>query len=394
MRGCRGRFWLVTLLAAGVVRADWQPAPRPAAEPPGVPARAWVLVDARSGWLLAEARGAQRLPPASLAKLMTAYLVFRHLAAARSATTEVIRVPPEALGVSGARLYLHAGEAVTLEALLQGMLVASANDAARALAIHLAGSLEAFTAQMNRTARALGLEDTRYAGPAGLARGAYTTARDTARLCLALLERFPAQRRRFAQRRMHFRGLTFYNPNDLLWAQAGVDGFKTGRLGPAGWHLAAGATRGDQARLVVVLGAPDGRARREAALALLDYAFDHYQTRRLFGPAEPVLRVPVAGGTRAAVPAVPARPVYVTLPRGGFRMLAVRYQARRRVSAPLAAGAALGRLTLLYRDEPLATTPLVAGRSVPRGNFLHEWLHWLQRRWGEGDATTTVPITP
>ena len=384
------RAWLWALawgLAGASAWGEGLRAPRAEAPPPRLEARAWVLVDAAGGWRLAEKAPDRPLPPASLAKLMTAYLAFRRLADEPGSAGRMVDIPAAAVAAGGARLYLRAGERVGMEDLLAGMLVASANDAARALAVHLGGGLEAFTAAMNRTAAELGMQATRYTGPAGFAPGARTTARDTARLCRALLAEFPARYALFGRRRFEFQGLTFYNRNDLLWAGAGVDGLKTGQLRSAGFHLAASARRGGRRLIAVVLGAPDAAARRRGALALLDYGFAHYRSHRLYRAGEAVVRVPVEGGSRRQVAAVPARPVDVTLPRGGLKMLAIHFKARSRLAAPVAAGAPLGRLTLLYRDTPLLEVPLVAGGAVPRGNLLHRLWHRLQAWLGpDGEA--------
>lgn len=358
-----------------------------AAPPPALSARAWQLVDAASGATLAAHEPAQRLEPASLTKLMTAYVVFIALAEGRITLDDTVKVSPAAFtapGRDGARMYIEPGRPVTVRELLQGMLVASANDAAVALAEHTSGSQAAFVERMNAEARRLGLADTRYANATGLSDPQhYSSARDLARLALRLGADFPQHHSLFAEREVSYNGVTQANRNRLLWSDPGVDGMKTGHHAAAGWSLVASAARprgsGEtafQRRLIaVVLGAPSDALRAQEALRLLNYGFAEHETVLLVRGGATLTRAEVWKGDRSLVPLGPERDVYVTLPveqlqrlgAGGLRTAIERPDP---LLAPLARGETVGRLKVTADGRTLTDAPIVALEPVAPAGLL------------------------
>ncbi len=336
-----------------------------AAEPlPRVEARAWTLVDARSGEVLASHAAAERLPIASTTKLMTAYVALQELPLNR-----VVRAAPYEAIYGESLLELRAGERVSVRDLLYGLLLRSGNDAAHDLALAAAGSQARFVAQMNRRAAALGLSDTNYANPIGLdQRGNYSSANDLATLTRRL-RRIPAFRRIVDTREAVLRSLRpprrIETSNDLLWMVPWATGVKTGHTFDAGYVLVASGRRKGVDLISVTLGAPTEEARYDANRRLLEYGFSQYQRRR-----------PVRAGQSLAAPAIryaggelplrAARTAVVGLRRG--QRLTTRVRAPEEVEGPVRRGAPLGAATVLVDGRVAATVPLRAGRSIPRAS--------------------------
>ncbi len=306
-----------------------------AAQAPLLSARSWLLLDANSGATLASHEPARRLEPASLTKLMTAYVVFIALGEKRIALDDKVPVSNAAFaapGREGARMFIEPGRAVTTGELLRGLIVSSGNDAAVALAEHTAGSQAAFVERMNAEARRLGLTDTRFANPTGLSDPQqYSTARDLARLAQRLRSDFPQHVALFREREFTYNQISQANRNRLLWSDPSVDGMKTGHLEAGGWSIVATAVRprgkGDngyeRCLIAVVLGAPSDSVRAQEALRLLSYGFTEHETVRLFRAAEVVARPEVLKGDRSELPIGPERDVFVTVP-ASVRILSSR----------------------------------------------------------------------
>jgi D-alanyl-D-alanine carboxypeptidase (penicillin-binding protein 5/6) len=373
----RARAGLLALLCAWPLAAGAvEPAPR-------LEAAAWLLVDAGTGDVLVAHADRQPLPPASLTKLMTAYLVFAELRAGRLHLDEPVRMSPRAARTGGSRIDLAAGAEARVEELIKSMLLRSANNAAVALAERVAGSEEAFVARMNAQARAWGLEVTRFANSSGLdAPGHHASARDLTRIAAALLRDFPDYYDWFGLRDFEFRGRPVRNGNRLLWRDAAVDGMKTGYTRGARWCMIASARQQHTRLIATVLGAPTRRARAGAAQQLLDYGFRNYETRLVHRSAEALAEARVWMGTRALVPVGLLRDLYVTLPRGAYPRLATRVSVEPAPLAPVDYGEPLGSLTVALDDRVLGTWPLAALDPVPQGGWLQRTLDnvylWLR----------------
>lgn len=358
-----------------------------AAAQPALSVRAWTLLDVNSGTTLASHRADEPLEPASLAKLMTAYLVFTALAEKRIAPTDVVQVSQAAFaapGKAGSRMFIEPGKPVTVAELITGLAVVSGNDAAVSLAEHVAGSVPAFVARMNDEAGRLGLKSTRFANPTGLAHAQqYTTAADMARLAARLLADFPEQSKVFALKEASYGGIVQANRNRLLWADASVDGLKTGQLATVGWNLIATASRPQgpgearfQRRLIAVaLGAPSESASAQDALALLNYGYASFDTLLLYRHDRSLGTPEVWKGDRASVPIGFERDVFVTVPRGELQRLgqsALTSQVERidPLVAPLRAGERVGLLRVTLAGRTVSEVPIVALANVgPAGFF-------------------------
>ncbi len=353
---------LVALLAA-VASAGAAPAP-------DVPLAAYIVVDGRDGYVLAEHDATAPRAVASLTKMMTA-----HLALEAGALDRSFRVPAAATVIGESTAGLRAGQRISGFDLFEALLVPSANDAAETLAIGLAGSERAFVTRMNETAASLGMLDTVYRAPYGLdADGQHSTAAD--QLILArLLMRDGRVRRIVRQRRARIGSVDLPASNTLLGRYAGLDGVKTGHTADAGWCLAASATRGGRRLFVVGLGAPDRESRDLAIARLLDWGFAGIRRVTVLQGGTLVASVPrPAGGT---VGAVVGEAVRVTI-RPGER-LRVRYSLPGEVPAPLVRGAEIGRAEVLVDDRVVAVAPLVAAAAVPAPGIVDRVTAWLGR---------------
>jgi D-alanyl-D-alanine carboxypeptidase (penicillin-binding protein 5/6) len=352
-----------------------------AAQAPLLSARSWLLLDANSGATLASHEPARRLEPASLTKLMTAYVVFIALGETRIRLDDRVAVSNAAFaapGREGARMFIEPGRAVTTSELLRGLIVSSGNDAAVALAEHTAGSQAAFVERMNAEARRLGLTDTRFANPTGLSDPQqYSTARDLARLAQRLRSDFPQHVALFREREFTYNQISQANRNRLLWSDPSVDGMKTGHLDASGWSIVASAVRprgkGDngyeRCLIAVVLGAPSDSVRAQEALRLLSYGFTEYETVRLFRAAQVVARPEVLKGDRPELPIGPERDVFVTVPaaelqRLGDRELRSSIERPDPLVAPLTKGETVGRLKVSLSGQVVADAPVVALENV------------------------------
>ena len=355
--------------------AEWPPAPAVAQ----VPAKAWLLMDYDSGRVLAEHGADQVTAPASLTKLMTAYLLFEKLKRGEFRLDDTVHVSARAWGAKGARLFVRPETSARAEELLMGMLVRSANDATVALVEHAAGSEAAFVAQMNATARALGLEQTAFVNATGLDEdGQRSSARDMTRLAAALARDFPEQYPRFSVKEFTYNQIKQYNRNALLWRDAAVDGVKTGQTRAAGYCLIASARRDNMRLIATVMGAADENGRIEAAQRLLEYGFRHFETRLLYRADTPAARVRVWMGEASLLPIGVAQNLYLTLPRGWHEKLRARLTLGDGPTAPIRLGQNLGTLVLDLEERRFAEYPLVALKEVGLGNLFQRALDQIQ----------------
>lgn len=335
------------------------------AAPAGISARAWVLVDQASGRELAAHQADLPLPPASLAQMMTAYVLLGDLRDKKLALDGSLKVPEIATQADGARIFLKAGETARVETLLQAMLTGSASDAVLTLVLAVDDSEAAFAARMNREAKRLGMTRSRFVNATGLpAPGQQASARDLAILARALIRDFPDRLVWFAQRELSFGGLTIYNGNRLLWRDATVDGLKAGRSADAGWCLAASARRGDQRRIAVVLGARGDSQRSQDALKLLNYGFENFDSALLYRAQQPVKVVNLYRGTRATVSLGFLQDFHLLAPHGSLARVKAEVVTRQPLMAPVSRGQPLGTLRLTLDGQVLGEYPLVALHDV------------------------------
>lgn len=355
---------LAFLLAAGPARA--QPV-----TPPPIAARAFVLVDTLSGKTLAAANENDRFEPASLTKLMTAYVVFEAMRAGRLDADAGVAVTDTVMRAAGARMFVAPGKPVTVMQLLRGMIVQSANDAAIALAEAVAGSEAAFVARMNEQAQRMGLANTSFVNVTGRpAPGHYASARDLATLAAFLMRDFPERYALYSEKEFTYDRITQANRNRLLWTDPTVDGVKTGFTEAAGYCLVASARRGGRRLISVVLGARTDALRTSETQKLLNFGFQAYDTRRVYRKGQAVATPAVFKGTRSTVPLGFDRDIWLTLPRDRFDGLAAVLETHQPFVAPLAAGQKAGIMKLMREQSTLAEIPVVALEEVPVAGFL------------------------
>jgi D-alanyl-D-alanine carboxypeptidase (penicillin-binding protein 5/6) len=339
--------------------------------PPPIAAKAYIVIDTLSGQTLASANENDRFDPASLTKLMTAYVVFGALRDRKLDPAQAVPVSENAAKAEGSRTFLPPGKPAAVGDLLRGMIVQSGNDAATALAEAVAGSEPAFVELMNREAARLRLAGTHFANATGKpAAGHQSSARDMALLAMAIIREFPEQYPLYAQKEFTFNRISQSNRNRLLWTDPTVDGVKTGFTEAAGYCLVASAKRGERRLVSVVLGAQSDTMRTSESQKLLNFGFQAYETRRLYRKGEPIAAPAVYKGTRSTVPLGFAADVWLTLPRERFTGLAVVLETRQPFVAPLAAGQKAGIMRLTRENAPVAEFPVVALEEVPVAGFL------------------------
>jgi serine-type D-Ala-D-Ala carboxypeptidase (penicillin-binding protein 5/6) len=348
------------------------PVTAPVPAPPSVNARAWILVDHFTGKVLAEHNADAREAPASLTKLMTAYVVFQALKDGRLKLTDEATISTHAWHAEGSRSFVQVGTRVPVDILVKGMIVQSGNDATIALAEKLGGTEEAFAQMMNEYARRLGMSGTQFINSDGLpAPGHYTTARDMATLASAIIRQFPEYYGLFSLREFVWNNIRQGNRNTLLGKDPSVDGLKTGHTDAAGYCLVSSANRDGMRLVSVVMGSPNERGREEASAALLNYGYSFYETIRVKTAGATVLkpRVFKSAGEFAAVGV--AADVYALVPRGQSAALHTEARlAREPLIAPFAAGEKVGELTVSSASgQVVARAPLVMLAAVPQGGL-------------------------
>ena len=364
------RLLLLALLAVcPTFAAQQDPSPDPPA--PAIAAKSYLLVDYNSGQQIVAQDPQRRVDPASLTKLMTAYVTFKALKEKRIRPGQVVPVSEQAWRAEGSRMFIEPRKAVTVDELIHGMIVQSGNDACIALADAIAGSEDAFVALMNREAQRLGLKNTRYVNTTGLPHSNhYSTAEDIAALAAAIIRDFPEHYPLYSQREYRYNNITQANRNRLLWIDPTVDGLKTGFTEAAGYCLVASARRGERRLVSVVMGTQSDALRTSETQKLLNFGFQAYETRRVYAKGKPVADPEVYKGTQSRVPVGFLHDVWLTLPRGRFQGLEAVVRMRQPFVAPLAAGEKAGIMKLMRDNEPVAEFPVVALEDVPVAGFL------------------------
>ena len=347
-----------------------------APQPPQVTGRAWMVVDVSSGQILAAEKPDERFEPASLTKLMTAYLVFAALKEKKLTLEQQANVSERAWRASGSRMFIEPRKAVNVDELIRGMIVQSGNDACIALAEQLAGSEEAFAGMMNREAERLGMKNTRYMNASGLPHPLhYSTARDLYLLASALIRDFPEQYAQYySLREYRYNGITQVNRNRLLWLDSTVDGMKTGFTEAAGYCLVASSKRGPRRLLSVLLGSTSESMRAQESQKLLNWGFQFFDAVRLYAGNAPVKEIEVWKGVRPSLKAGFRSDLVVTIPKGQGEKLKAELLTQSPLVAPVAAGTLVGNLRVTLEGKPLGEYPVVALEEVPAaGIFIRAW---------------------
>jgi len=371
---------LLLLVLAHAPRSLAQSAPgamaiAPAVAAPAVAASAHVLVDLTSGQTLAAANADEKRDPASLTKLMTAYLAFGALRQKAIVPSQMVTVSQRAWRAEGSRMFIEPRRSVSVEELLKGMIVQSGNDASIALAELLGGSEEAFVAKMNQEAARLGMANTRFANATGLSGPQhYSTAEDLAKLAGALIRDYPEYYPLYALKEFRYNNIAQANRNRLLWTDPHVDGLKTGHTEQAGWCLIASALRGERRLLSVVLGAASDASRAAESQKLLNFGFQAFDTVSLYQAGKPVAALDVWKGAAKQVGAGFVADRHLTLPKGQADKLQLTLVAQERLIAPVQRGQRVGVVRVAFDGKPVAEFPLIALEDVgPASLFGRAW---------------------
>ena len=333
---------------------------------PTIAAKSWLLLDYSTGQALASYNPDDRVEPASLTKLMTAYVVLGALKEGRLKPDQALPVSERAWKTPGSRMFIEPKKPVTVDELLRGMIVQSGNDACIALAEAVAGSEEAFAQMMNREAQRLGLKATRFANATGLSDPQhYSTARDLGALAAALIRDYPEHYPLYALREYTYNRITQANRNRLLWLDPAVDGVKTGHTENAGYCLVASAKRGPRRLLSVVMGAASDGMRTQESQKLLNFGFQFFDSVKLYGKDQEVSRLRVWKGAQNTVRAGFLEDFTLSLPKGMAENLKASLVSQQPLLAPVLKGQRIATLKLSLDDRPYGEYPVVALETVP-----------------------------
>lgn len=366
------RYLTLILLATSclvlAVQAFAQAMPIP--KPPIIGARSYLMIDGATGAELASLNPDERLAPASLTKLMTAYAIFRALDEGRIALDDRVTVSEKAWRTPGSRMFIEVGSQVSVEELLLGMIVQSGNDASVALAEHTAGSETVFAEIMNQYAAQLGMSASSFRNATGLPDDDhYSTARDMATLARAIITGFPQYYEWYSVRSYEYNDIDQQNRNSLLWRDSSVDGMKTGHTDEAGYCLVSSAERDGMRIISVVLGTASAKARIDGSQALLNYGFRFFETRLLYRAGEIVTRAKTWKAASEFTSLGVAEDLYITIPRGAFDDVESVVHMPATLLAPVEQSQPLAELAVSLGDDALLTAPLIALEANPEGSF-------------------------
>lgn len=378
------RAALLLFLLATALSVTAAPALIPA--PPQLQASGWILMDATTGTILAEHNADEALPPASLTKIMTDYILANELAAGRISLDDEVPISEKAWRQGGSKMFVHVGDLVRVEDLVRGIVIQSGNDASIAIAEYIAGSEDAFVQMMNAQASLLGMTETQYRNATGWPHPEqYTSPRDQALLARRLIQQHPEHYALYAEREFTY-GRDFQtgepivqrNRNSLLWMDQTVDGVKTGHTEEAGYCLVASAQRDGMRLISVVMGSESTRSRARDSQALLRYGFRFYETRSLYAGMQQLETSKVWKGRDDEISVGLAEDVVLTLPRGRYEDLEATITLDPWLTAPIAQGEELGTLSVKLDDEEVFSAALVALATVEQAGFFKRVWHSLQ----------------
>ena len=342
---------------------------------PALEAKAWLLLDVNSGQVLASQKADERFEPASLTKLMTAYLSFSALKQKSLRLDQIIPVSTRAWKAEGSRMFIEPNKPVTVDELLHGVIIQSGNDASTALAEAIGGSEEVFAQMMNREAKRLGLANTHFTNATGLPNPELrSTAQDLSQLVVALIRDFPEYYPLYSQKEYRYNNITQSNRNRLLWLDPTVDGVKTGYTENAGYCLITSARRGERRLISVVLGTASESARATESQKLLNWGFQFYDSVRVYARNQPVTQLRVWKGASDMVKAGFTSDLYVALPKGQSDKLKATVESLQPLLAPVSPGQRVATLKLEIDGKPWRELPVVALEAVPvAGIFGRAW---------------------
>lgn len=367
-------FFSPYLLASPVIPINGQPQITTIAPTmPALDASSYILIDANSNKILAEKNADTRLAPASLTKLMTMYVISDALKNGSIRFDDKVRISTKAWQTGGSRMFVKVNDEVPVRDLLQGIVVASGNDASVAMAEYLAGSEDTFASLMNTQAKNLGMKNTHFVDSNGLPNpNHFSTARDLAILAQAIINNFPEDYKLYSEKWFTFNKIKQPNRNRLLWRFQYADGLKTGHTDAAGYCLVGSAIKNGTRLISVVMGAPNDSTRTEDSIRLLTYGFRFFETHKLYDANSKVTSARVWKGKLKEINLGVAKDYYLTMPAGQYKNIQVITQIGD-LKAPLLKGKSYGTLRILLNGQTLATEPLVALTDNPKGGIFHNF---------------------
>ncbi|MDT3711283.1 MULTISPECIES: D-alanyl-D-alanine carboxypeptidase family protein [Stutzerimonas stutzeri group] len=370
IKTCMPRFIVFALLAIVTTATPVAWAAPAIPSPPQLAAKSYMLMDAASGKVLIESNSDERLPPASLTKLMTAYIATLEIQKGQISDSDMVTVSEKAWRTGGSRMFIQVNTQVSVDDLLHGIIIQSGNDASVAMAEHIAGSEEAFADMMNTTAQRLGMSNTHFMNATGLPDPEhYSSAHDMAKLARAIIYQDPAHYAIYAQKEFFWNNIKQPNRNLLLWRDKTVDGLKTGHTEEAGYCLVASAVRDGMRLISVVFGTDSEQARAAETQKLLTYGFRFFETRTFYQKGVELAQQQVWKGQQSQVKAGLAEDLTLTLPRGQLDKLQASMSFSDTLIAPISQGQVVGKVEVKLGEEVLHSADLVALEAVEEGGL-------------------------
>jgi D-alanyl-D-alanine carboxypeptidase (penicillin-binding protein 5/6) len=339
-------------------------------EPPAINAKGYILMDANTGLILAGKNIDIQMPPASLTKLMTLYQIASALKSNRLHLNDTVTISEKAWRTGGSKMFVKVGDQVPVNAIIQGIAVASGNDACVAVAEHLAGTEESFAELMNHTAKVLGMKNTHYTDATGLPDPQhYTTPRDLAILTKAIITQFPEYYGWYSQKEFQYNGIKQPNRDILLWRDPSIEGMKTGYTEEAGYCLVSTASRNGMRLISVIMGSSSTHSRADASLALLNYGFRFYETKKVLAANTPIRQPRVWFGKKKELPVGVNQDLYITAPNGQLATMQLALTLNDYLKAPLQKNEPVGKILIKLNGKDYLSQPLIALENDPKAGF-------------------------
>lgn len=344
--------------------------------PPALAVKAYILKDFNSGNIIASYNKEERVEPASLTKVMTAYMTFDAIKRGHLKRDQLLTVSEKAWKIEGSKMFIDPKVPVSVDELLHGLIIQSGNDAAVTLAIAVAGSEEQFADLMNKQATKLGLKNSHFMNSTGLPdSNHYTTANDLSILASALIRDFPQDYERlYSMKEYTYNKITQPNRNRLLWIDPSVDGMKTGHTEAAGYCLIASSKRGNSRLISVILGAANEAMRATESQRLLNYGFQFFESTLVYKQSQTINKLRVYKGQQETVPVTLNQNFYLTLPKGDYARVKASMTSQQPLIAPIKAGQKVGKITFTLDGKIINEQNLVAGISIDEAGFFGRML--------------------
>ena len=357
-------------VANPIIPIPTQPQPIITPSTPNLDAKSFILMDADSGKIIAEKNANTRVAPASLTKLMTMYVISNSIKNGTIHLDDKVRVSEKAWKTGGSRMFIKVNDEVPVRLLLQGIVVASGNDAAVAMAEYLGGTEETFAGLMNQAAKSIGMNDSHFVDSNGLPNANhYSSAHDLALLTRAIIKNFPEDYRLYSEKWFTYNHIRQPNRNRLLWQFQYADGLKTGHTEAAGYCLVSSAVKDGTRLISVVMGEPSDKMRTEDSIRLFTYGFRFYETHKLYTGATALTKARVWKGENKETALGLARDLYVTMPQGQYKNIQAKIQLNEPIKAPITKGQTCGTLNITLNNQVLASEPLIALDNNGKGGI-------------------------